>query len=103
MMSRLPLLAVSLGLFAAGCSDSTPTTPGPATPQNRFVYTATMSPANEVPAITNAESTGTGRAPLPINTTRDAPNQITAATVDVSATFTGFPPGTVITLAHIHT
>lgn len=100
-MSRLPILAVLFSLVAVGCSkDSAPTTPS--APQNRFVFTAALSAANEVPPITNAESGGRGEATVTMNTTRDSAGQITAATVDVSATFTGFPAGTIVTAAHIH-
>jgi len=99
-MPRSLLLAVVVGLLAAGCGDDNPTAP---TPQNTYTFNATLLPANEVPPITNAESTGSGRATLTMHVTRDASNQITAATVDVSSTYTGFPAGTVITLAHIHT
>jgi hypothetical protein len=38
-----------------------------------------------------------------MNVTRDAANNITAATVDVFSSYTTFPNGTVITAAHIHT
>jgi hypothetical protein len=102
-MSRLSILAVAMSLLAAGCSkDSTPTPTTP-TPVNRFVFTAALLASNEVPPITNAESGASGQATVTMNTTRDAAGQITAATVDVSATFSGFPAGSSITLAHIHT
>ena len=105
MMSRFPLLAVVLALFACGCGSDTPTTPTPTAPPTRFVYTATLSALNEIPALaaTNAEIGGRGQATITMNVTRDAAGAITAGTVDVLATFTGFPAGTVITAAHIHT
>jgi hypothetical protein len=100
-MSRVSVLAVVVSLLAVGCSkDSTPTTPsGPA---NKFVFTATLLPGNEVPPVTNADSTGRGQATMTMNTTRDASGNITAASVDFLATTTGFPPGTIVTSAHIH-
>ena len=104
MMSRFPLLAVVLALFVAGCgSDPAPTTTN--TPPNRFVFTAALSAVNEVPALAanNAEIGGRGQATITMNVTRDAAGAITAGTVDVVATFTGFPNGTIITAAHIHT
>ena len=103
-MSRFSLLAIVLCLFAAGCgSDPAPTTPTPTPPANRFVFLATLAASNEVPAITNAESTAAGQATVTMNVTRDASNNITAATVDVSSTYSGFPAGAAITAAHIHT
>jgi hypothetical protein len=101
-MSRAFILAVAASVVASGCSSSTSTAPTTA-PQNKFVFTAALLPSNEVPAITNAESTGSGNMTLTMNTTRDSAGQITAATIDVSGTFAGFPAGTVITAAHIHT
>ena len=63
-MSRLPILAVAVTLFAAGCSDDTPTTPS--APANRYVYTATLTTANERPnpiVAPNAEAGGWGMRP----------------------------------------
>jgi CHRD domain len=100
-MSRFPLLAVVLGVFATGCgSDPAPT---PAAPPNRLVFTATISALNEVPPITNAESGARGEATLTFNVTRDGSGNITTGSVDVLATFTGFPQGSSLTAAHIHT
>jgi hypothetical protein len=103
-MYRMPVLAVVLGLCAAGCgSSSTTTTPTPTTgPSNTPVFTATILPANEVPPIVGAESSGSGTATITFHLTRDSTNTITAATVDFVASMTGFPPGTVVILAHIH-
>jgi len=104
-MKRLSFFAVALGLFATACGSDTPTTPTTTAPPTRLVFTASLSPGNEVPAIpsSNPESTGRGDATLTMNVTRDAAGAITAGTVDVLATFTNFPPGTIITAAHIHT
>ncbi len=100
-MPRLTILALATSVLAVGCSsnDNPPTTP---TLQTTFVFTAALAAGNEVPPITNAESGASGQARLTMNTTRDASGNITAATFDVSATFSGFPAGAVITLAHIH-
>lgn len=99
-MTRLSVLAIVLGLLAAGCTSSTtaPTTGAAAKP----VFTAQLLPSNEVPPITNAESTGSGNVTVTLNLTKDAAGNVTAATVDFLATFSGFPPGTVATVAHIH-
>src|SRR4029453_5397981 len=66
------------------------------------VYTAAMSPAQEVPPITNAESTGTGSATITFHLTRDSNGNITAANVDFLTTFTGFTTTVIGTAAHIH-
>jgi hypothetical protein len=100
-MSRLSFLAIAISLLAIGCGDDTPSPTTP-TVQNKFVFTAALSTNNEVPPVSNSEAGGTGTATITMNTTRDSAGNITAATVDVTATFTGFPAGTVITLAHIH-
>jgi hypothetical protein len=102
-MYRIPVLAVVLGLCAAGCgSSSTTTTPTPTGPSNTPVFTATLLPANEVPPIVGAEAGGSGTATITFHLTRDSTQTITAATVDFVASMTGFPPGTVVILAHIH-
>jgi hypothetical protein len=73
-MSRIPVLAVVLGLCAAGCgSSSTSTTPTPTGPNNTPVFTATMLPANEVPAIVGSESNGSGTVTIPFHLTRPHP------------------------------
>lgn len=103
-MSRLSILAVAVTLFAAGCSkdSSSPTTP--TGPQNKFTFTVTTLPASERPnPVTNAESGGSGTVTITLNVTRDTAGQITGATTDYNGTFTGFPAGTVLTAAHIHT
>jgi len=101
-MSRLMILALAASVVAVGCSsDNNNPAPTP-TPQNKFVFTANLSSANEVPPISNAEAGGVGTATLTMNTTRDASGNITAATFDVSVVFSGFPAGVIITLAHIH-
>ena len=100
-MKRLSVLAVALALFAVGCGSSSSTTTTPtaaATP----IFTAALSPANEVPPITNAESTVTGTANITLNTTKDAAGNITAATATFAVTLGGFPAGSTVNIAHIH-
>ena len=101
MTSRLPLSAFALGLTLAafGCGKDTPSTPTPA-PDPKF--TATLSPANEVPAITNADASGSGTVTITMHNTKDAGGNITASTADFTFTLQGFPAGTVLTAAHIH-
>src|SRR3954454_8721635 len=69
MPSRLFCVALVLGLAAAGCDDST-TSPS-ATTAPRF--TAILSPTNEVPAIINADASGTGTVSVTFNTTQTGP------------------------------
>ena len=103
-MKRLTRLILSLALLAFGfalsaCSNNTPTGPS-ANSSTRF--TATLLPANEVPAIVGPEAAGSGTATITLNLTKDANGYITAATVDFSVTAQGFPNGTALTGAHIH-
>ncbi len=98
-MKRLSPIAVVLALFAAACSNNnSPTTTPPTNP----TFTATLSPANEVPPITNTESTVNGNATITMVVTRDASNNITAATVTFVVNLQGFPAGSSVNIAHIH-
>lgn len=100
-MKRLihPLALLFLGFGLSGCSGDSPTSPSPAP---AATFTAVLLPANEVPAINGAEANGSGTANLALNLTRDPAGTITAATLDVTVTVTGFPAGTALTGAHIH-
>lgn len=98
-MKRAYVLLAAL-VLAAGCSKSN-TAPAPSESRPQFV--ANLLPSNEVPAITNAESTGSGAATIHFNLTRDGAGAITAATVDFRVELSGFPATTSITAAHIHT
>src|SRR5439155_18932996 len=100
-MSRVSVVAIVVSLLAAGCSKNSPA-PTPSGPPTKFVFTAALSALNEVPPVSNAESTGSGNATITMNVTRDGSNNITGATVDVVASFTTFPNATIITAAHIH-
>ena len=65
-------------------------------------FTAALSPANEVPPVTNAESGVSGTANITFVTTKDAAGNITSATVTFAVTLGGFPAGSAINIAHIH-
>jgi len=99
-MKRFSVLFVTLGLLVAGCGSSTPA--APTTPTNP-TFTATLSPANENPAIVGAEAVGSGTATVTMVTTKDANGNVTAATATFVVNLTGFPAGTPINIAHIHT
>jgi hypothetical protein len=104
-MKRLSVAIVGV-ILAAGCSSSSstttsPSTNGPGTSNVRF--TAALSPAQETPPITNAESSGSGTATIDFVITRDAASAITAAVVNFQVNMTGFPSTAVVNIAHIHT
>jgi hypothetical protein len=61
-----------------------------------------LSPANEVPAITNAEAGSTGTATIALTVTKDAGGVITSATMNVQIDVSGLPAGSTVTKAHIH-
>src|SRR3954447_22289924 len=100
MQARMVL--VGLVVLASACGGSSSTTaPSTGTTPNTFTFTAALSPANELPAISNADSTGTGTATITMNVTRDSANAITAATTTFQVNLSGFPANTNITGAHI--
>jgi hypothetical protein len=92
------LIVLSL---AAGCDDSDPPT-GPSN-TGPIVFTSALSAANEVPAITNAESGGRGNVTITFHVPRDASGGITGGGgVTFAVQLNGFPPGTAAIAAHIH-
>jgi hypothetical protein len=93
------LLFVTLGVFAAACGSSSST--APTTPTNP-TFTATLSPASEVPAIVGAEAAGTGTATVTFVTTKDSAGNVTSATATFVVNMSNFPAGTPITNSHIH-
>jgi hypothetical protein len=98
-MTRLSVLAVAAALFAVGCSSSTsPSTTSPTNP----TFTAQISPANENPPITNAESVVQGNASITMVTTKDAGGNITAASATFVVNITNLPSGSTVNIAHIH-
>ena len=60
-MNRFSALIVGLSILAVGCGDSAPTAPAQGT-TTTSTFTVPLSPANEVPAITNADANGSGTA-----------------------------------------
>ncbi len=100
-MKRLVTVAFGI-LLASGCSSSSSsptTTSGPTTTR----FTADLKPSNESPAITNAESTGSGQATIDMIQNKDSSGNVTSTTVNFTVTMQGFPASTVVNIAHIHT
>jgi hypothetical protein len=95
-MKRLSVFAIALSFVCAACG-GTAVSPSAVRP----TFTAVLSPANEVPAITDAESSGSGNVTVTFDTTFSGGN-ITAATATFVAQLSGFPPNTPINIAHIH-
>ena len=99
MKRYVNLLAIlMLGLGVSACNGDTPTTPSPDSPK----FSAVLLPVNEVPAITGAEAAGSGTADITFNLAKDYSGNISAATFDVTVSAAGFPNGTTLTDAHIH-
>jgi CHRD domain len=89
-----------LGSLATACGGNG-NAMGPS-PASSAMFTAALLPSNEMPPATGAEANGTGTATLTFNLTKDSSGTITAATLDVTVSVSGFPPGTALTASHIH-
>lgn len=98
-MKRLGLLICAVAMLGVGCDDDGPTAPSN---PNQVVFTAALSAANEVPPISNAESTARGNAQITFDLTRDSGGAITGATTTWVFTLSDFPDGSTIRLGHIH-
>src|SRR4026207_2046650 len=97
-MRRLGFLLIVLAV-GTGCDDNPngPSNSGP------IVFTAQLSPANEVPAIPGPESSGRGFALITFNVPRDNSGAVSGAgTATFEIQTSGFPDGTQAILAHIH-
>jgi hypothetical protein len=99
-MNRFVLYAFAAALVASACADDSPSSP---TGQPKPTFSAELLAANENPPIANAESSGAGNATVTFDVTRDSAGNITAATATFVVNLSGFPPGTPIRIAHIHT
>src|SRR5688572_2129457 len=101
-MNRVSALLVGLSIFAVGCSgDSSPTAPSQVT-TTTSTFTVPLSPANEVPAITNADASSSGTVVIALTVTKDGAGNITSASANFQISVSGFPAGTRVTDAHIH-
>ena len=98
-MKRLALCVLAVAAIASACTDDNPSSPG----QPQPTFSAELRASNENPPITNAESTGAGNATVSFEITRGSAGNITAANATFVVNLSGFPPGTPIRIAHIHT
>jgi hypothetical protein len=105
-MKGLIVLSVVLGVVAIACGSSssspTPSTPTAPSGPSTTVFSTTLSPANEVPPITNGEAGVTGTATITVHATRDSAGNVTSATADVQFSASGFPAGSALNMSHIH-
>ena len=99
MFKRGMLAALAATMVVAGCDSDSPTAP---TDPNLVIFTAQLSAANEVPAVTNTEITARGDVRITFNLTRDTANNVTGANVTFVVNLNSFPAGSTWTLAHIH-
>jgi hypothetical protein len=98
-MKHFAVVAVALALGAAGCSKSST---APSTSPTKPTFTAELRASNEVPPITGAEAGGTGNATITFDVTKDAAGNVTGGTATFVVNLSGFPAGTPINIAHIH-
>lgn len=95
------LALVGVATMATGCG-STATAPTTVSLPTSYTFTASLLPANEVPAVTNAGASGSGTVTVTMPVTRDSAGSITAATATFTVNLSGFPAGVTLTGAHIH-
>jgi hypothetical protein len=98
MHRSIALFAIAACVFLPACDDNDTTAPSAAP----VVFSALLSPANEVPPVGGTESAGHGAVQVQFDVTRDASGAITAATGTFYFQLTGYPAGTTIQGAHIH-
>jgi hypothetical protein len=88
--------------LATACDDDNSTPAGPSN-TGPIVFTAQLSAANEVPAITGAEANGRGNVTITFNVPRDSSGNPTGGgPVNFAVQLSGFPANTPAILAHIH-
>ena len=91
-MKRLATAVTILAIGVAGCGGSDSNTP--TAPSNLRVFTVQLSAQNEVPPITNAESTARGTAVVTFHTDTNL--------IDFNVSLNSFPASSVVNIAHIH-
>jgi hypothetical protein len=93
-------VALALAAAVAACEKKSPAEP--TAQPTRFVFNATLTSANEVPPIANAEAGAAGTATITMTVTRDGAGEITGGTIDFQVNLTNFPVSATPTIAHIH-
>ena len=101
MHRTIALVALATSVLLAGCGSDSTTAPSSAS-STPLVFSAVLSPSNEVPPVSNAEQSGHGAVQVQFDVTRNAAGAITAATATFYLQLTGYPAGTTIVGAHIH-
>lgn len=94
-----PLALLIVGFTLVACDNDSPAAPTSGSPQT---FTASLSPASEVPPIGNNEAGASGTATITFNLAKDNLGYIASASMDVTVSVAGFPAGTTLTGAHIH-
>jgi hypothetical protein len=95
-------LIIVLAVTAAGCTSSSTTQPSQ--PGETVTFTAQLKPSNEAPnPISNAEKDASGNVTVTFVVSRDGANNISSVLGTAAVSMTGFPAGSTVTLAHIHT
>jgi hypothetical protein len=96
--------ALSLALVAILAASMTLLFPGVALADRvDLTFTAQLRPSNEVPPVTNADSSASGTATVTLTITTDATGTINAATARFDVSVSGFPATTtMLILAHVH-
>jgi CHRD domain-containing protein len=114
---RVLTIAAATALVLAACGGAAAPTPAPTTapttaptvaataaptPATKLTFTADLKSENEVPPVANEEKTGSGKATVVFDLTRDAAGKITAAKASIDLSLTGFPATAAILIGHIH-
>ena len=89
-MKRLGIAATILAISMAGCGGGS----NPTNPSAIRVFTVQLSAQNEVPPVTNAESSARGTAVITFNTD--------ANTIDFNVSLADFTPTSQVNIAHRH-
>ena len=106
-MRRFATFALALAVIgASACDDDSPNDPS----VQPIVFTAQLNSQNEVTATTPngianpSEAAGTGTVTISMQLQRDSSGNVTGGgTANFQFVLTGFPNGTVVQAAHIHT
>jgi hypothetical protein len=94
-MTRMAFVVLAACVLVAGCGDDDDGTTAPS--NLPVVFTAQLSPANEVPPVGNAEGGGRGAVQITFQTAGDG-----SATATFHFQLSGFPSDTRVVGAHIH-